>query len=136
MNKNKVFWSEAEKSAIAERAADLRDNRPDLAGLPLLRAAMNVLPAHRRRKLIAMSQASWFEGAVAAEIRRRDLESKVEVELAPIFQSHAQHHLEWRAEHMAALCRHEKLLKSILKDLDLICRRLADEKEATGRSQA
>ena len=38
--KPRVFWSAAERSAIVQRALALRAERPDLAGLPLLLAAL------------------------------------------------------------------------------------------------
>lgn len=137
MKSAKVFWSDAEKAKIVSRAVELRPTRPDLAGLSLLRAAMAALPANRRRKVVALSQVPWFEEWVAAEVRTAELQGRVDEELAPIFKNHFEHHIEWRAQHMAALNRHEKLLELILRDLDLLVeRRLADEKEQTGSRQA
>lgn len=69
----KVFWSEAEKAAMIAEGVAVQAARPDLAGLPLLRAAMMVLPPQRRRKLIALSQAGWFEPGLKAEYERRRL---------------------------------------------------------------
>lgn len=67
----KVFWTDAEKAAIIAAAVAVQAERPDLSGLPLLRAAMEVLPPERRRKLIALSQADWFEPGLKAEHERR-----------------------------------------------------------------
>src|SRR4051794_6872895 len=74
--KSKVVWTDDEKDRIVKRAVDLKRDRPGLAGLALLRASLEVLPAHRRRQFIAISQAPWFPKQVAAELKRRDLESR------------------------------------------------------------
>ncbi|WP_143206400.1 hypothetical protein [Singulisphaera sp. GP187] len=73
-----MFWTSREKEKIVSRAVDIQSDRPDLAGLPLLRAAMTAIPAERRRKLIAVTQAPWFEEGVAREIRSRKSRSRAE----------------------------------------------------------
>lgn len=73
--RNKVVWTEKEKSLIVCRAIEVQRERPDLAGLPLLRQAMGVLPATRRRKLIAVTQAPWFEVHLKEEILKRRTEN-------------------------------------------------------------
>lgn len=92
---SRVFWTDAEKRLIVERAADLRKERPDLSGLPLVRAAMRVLPAGRRRKLIAQSQVSWFEGALADEIRMREIEARAQGDLYDLLRGHDEFHRQW-----------------------------------------
>lgn len=52
-------------------AIDAQRMRPELSGLPLLRVAMKVLPPDRRRKLIAITQAIWFEKGCEEESHRR-----------------------------------------------------------------
>ena len=69
--REKIVWSDAERAAIAARAVDLVAEDPKLTGLPLLRAALQVLPVERRRRLIALSQAPWFLPMVREEIVRR-----------------------------------------------------------------
>lgn len=77
--KPKVFWTDAEKEAITEEAVKLREERPDLASLPLLRSAMQVLPANRRRSVLAISQAAWFEPSLKAEIEKRRSSSVIPI---------------------------------------------------------
>jgi hypothetical protein len=71
---SRVFWTDAEKAVVLETAAELLAKRSDLSGLPLLREAMCSLPIDRRRKLIAVTQAPWFERGL--ERARRRLEGK------------------------------------------------------------
>lgn len=80
----KVFWTEREKSLIVRRAIEVQRERPDLAGLPLLRQAMSVLPASRRRKLIAVTQAPWFEERIKDEIAKRQAESQLDYNQATV----------------------------------------------------
>lgn len=69
--KERVFWSDTEKQALTRRALELRDERPDLAGLPLLRQAMLALPIVRRRRIVASGQVEWFESGMADAMRAR-----------------------------------------------------------------
>jgi hypothetical protein len=75
-NKSRVYWTEPERRQIVDRAADVQRIRPDLAGLPLLRVAIQSLPLDRRRDIVALSQASWFEEAIVAESKRREARIK------------------------------------------------------------
>jgi hypothetical protein len=68
---SKVRWSDAEKRLIVCNAADIQAARPDLAGLPLLRQAVKMLPASRRRDVGTLSRVEWFEPALRDEVRRR-----------------------------------------------------------------
>jgi len=76
-SQHRVSWSSEEKSKIIEHALTLRQARPDLAGLPLLRSAINVLPLNRRRKVISVSQVAWFEPWLADAVRCVELEKKL-----------------------------------------------------------
>lgn len=69
--RERVFWSDAEKQALIRRALELRDERPDLAGLSLLRQAMLALPIDRRRRIVASGQVEWFESGMADAMRAR-----------------------------------------------------------------
>lgn len=88
----RVVWTEGERVRLIARAVETQAAHPDLAGLPLLRASMAVLPVSRRRKLVAVTQAPFFEAGVAAEIRRRTSEAKAEDGLAPILKGQAVTH--------------------------------------------
>ena len=70
-HRDRVIWTDNEKAAIISDAADLQANHPNLAGLRLLRAAIAAMPHARRRKLVAVTQAAWFEPMFAEELRRR-----------------------------------------------------------------
>lgn len=76
----RVFWTDAEKQLIVGRAVDIRDTRPDLAGLGLLRQAIEMLPTNRQRAVVSLSQASWFEPALEGATKLR--EAKVVARLA------------------------------------------------------
>lgn len=67
----RIVWTDEEKVKIIRRAASNQQRRPDLSGLPLLRESLLAIGQDRRRKLIAMSQAPWFDEALATEIARR-----------------------------------------------------------------
>jgi hypothetical protein len=69
--RTKVVWTDAEKSVIVKRAFEIQRDDPGLAGLSLLKATIKTLPPNRRRRLIALSQAEWFEPRLAAETRLR-----------------------------------------------------------------
>ena len=71
---SRVIWTDREKAEMVSAVAELRTERADLSGLPLLREAMTSLPINRRRKLIAVTQAPWFERDL--ELERRRLEAK------------------------------------------------------------
>lgn len=102
----RVVWTAREKDDLIRRAVDIQSEHPDLAGLPLLRAAMHVLPETRRRHLLAVTQAPWFEPGVTAEVRRRTMEIRAGTDLGAVMREHAHitdeinvlHH-EWLAFH-------------------------------------
>jgi len=105
----KVFWSDPEKALVAKEAIDIQRSKPELSGLPLLRAAMRTLPMSRRRKITAMSQVKWFEDWVASENRRRSIQSEEDhVGLKPL-----QMHDSWRREQMESMARTERLLEKL-----------------------
>jgi hypothetical protein len=68
----KVFWNAAERAKLVSAAADIRADKPGLAGLPLIRQAMLTLPVDRRRDLSTLNRVAWFDEALRAEVRRRD----------------------------------------------------------------
>lgn len=70
----RVAWSEEEKHRIVRNAVDIQRQRPELSGLSLIRAAIAMLPPHRRRKLISLSQVAWFDPYVETESRLREVE--------------------------------------------------------------
>lgn len=92
-SQGKIFWSDSEKTRIISEAADIQNRRPDLSGLPLLRAAMAVMPPSRRRKVAALSQAPWFEPGITDEIKRREMEAKANANLAPLLKVNADANL-------------------------------------------
>jgi len=59
--RGRVFWTDREKSDLIHRAESIQRMRPDLAGLPLLRAAIRSMPTNRRRNLVSLTQVPWFE---------------------------------------------------------------------------
>jgi hypothetical protein len=75
----KIIWTSAEKYAVVDRAIEIQADHPELAGLPLLRAGMDALKPDRRRKLIALSQAEWFEPALGVAMKLRAIEEKERV---------------------------------------------------------
>ena len=84
--RKKITWTDAEKTQIAETAARLQREDPSLAGLALLRAALRAMPPERRRKVIAISQASWFDPAVRRERDRQDAREAAQAAIAPVLQ--------------------------------------------------
>lgn len=130
----RVIWTDAEKAAVVRRAVDTQRDHPDLAGLPLLRVAMNVLPPTRRRKLIAVTQAPFFEPAVVAEIKRRTAEERLEGDLIPIAKQNASHnaaisacqarffslHEEWRNDQAANHIELIGVLRATLVELKIL----------------
>ncbi len=56
---------------ITVAAFDIQKERPDLAGLALLRKAIQTLPKDRQRTLISLSQAEWFEPGLEIETKIR-----------------------------------------------------------------
>lgn len=117
--RSKVFWTEAEKKKVVQRAREIQANHPDLAGLPLLRAAITALPPARRRKLIAVSQAAWFEDGLKAEVRMAELEVKMRDPHLILDQARnkmIEDHYEMYA----------KLLKDILEELRTLNRKLGN----------
>ena len=108
----RVVWTDLEKDALIRTSVDVQAENPDLAGLPLIRVAMSVLPGYRRRKLIAVTQAPWFEPGIARETKRRTAEMLASSEILPISRANAEAsreiadngrewldcHREWRAE--------------------------------------
>ena len=102
-DKVKVFWSADERLLLARRAADLTVDHPELNGLALLRAAMEVLPPDRHRPLIALSQADWFRKMVQDEIQRRNLEDRLSSDAATAVREHIEKMQGWYAEQFARL---------------------------------
>jgi hypothetical protein len=86
----KVFWTEAEKKLIASAALEIQQERPNLAGLSLLRQAIRKLPKIRQRKLISLSQAEWFEPALEIEARLRKAEEPIENEKVQMLKEGVQ----------------------------------------------
>ena len=97
---------EAEKADLIDRAVDLQKERPDLSGLPLLREAMLVLPADRRRKLLTLNRADWFEPGVRLEVKRRHEAATAPIRIAiheedpyvPFLKGTVKAAEEWRSE--------------------------------------
>jgi hypothetical protein len=65
--------------------------RPDMVGLPLLREAMMALPPTRRRKVIALTQAAWFDNGLKGEIKRVADEKRLTEPLLQMAQARNQH---------------------------------------------
>lgn len=116
--RSKVFWSDIEKAMIVKRAVDLREERPGLAGLPLLRASLDVLPAHRRRDLIALSQALWFTRMVGDETKRREMEAKLQDNTVSVLRENRGQHTEWMSEHIARFDRLLAHVEGVSHDLE------------------
>ena len=83
----KVHWTPEERTIIVGKAADLICEDSGLGHLDLLRAGIDLLPADRRRKVIAMSQVPWFPKLVREEMARRATQDK-------LFYNTANHVLE------------------------------------------
>ncbi len=78
--KRPIHWTQPERDTIVQRAADLRAEDPSLAGLPLLRKALHVLPVDRRRGNIrSLAQVPWFEEGLKAVITERNKTAKAEM---------------------------------------------------------
>jgi hypothetical protein len=71
----KVFWSDREKNQLAKLAAIIQAERPDLAGLALLRAAIKKLPLGRQRRVVSLTQVAWFEPALDLAVKARKAEA-------------------------------------------------------------
>jgi hypothetical protein len=72
---------------MRDRAVEILEALPDMGGMRLLRAAMMALPPARRRKLVAVTQAPWFERAVAVEIERRSKLQRSRADVAPTIRA-------------------------------------------------
>jgi hypothetical protein len=117
MNKEKVFWSNSEKTKMISKAIDIQREKPELAGLPLLRAAMLTLPQSRRRRLVALSQVPWFEDAIKSEIKQRLTDDKDwSQEILPHHLVWSQMHEEWRREQIESIGKLEQVLNQIHQD--------------------
>jgi hypothetical protein len=129
--KPRVAWTDDEKAKIVGRAVQVQAEHPDLAGLPLLRASMSIFPASRWRKLIAVTQAAWFEPGVAAEVKMRTNEERARGSVAPLIKAQVAEqaaqaaswmniHRAWQNEEHADHVETVFLLKSILGELQAI----------------
>lgn len=76
----RIAWSPAERTTMLQRAAAIQAERPDLSGLPLLRAAMQSLPPGRRRKIRSLSAAPWFEPGMRLIARANLAQTPVRLE--------------------------------------------------------
>lgn len=76
----RIVWSPAEQAAMIQRAAAIQAERPELSGLPLLRAAMQSLPPERRRRVRALSEAAWFEPGMRLTARANLAQTPVRLE--------------------------------------------------------
>lgn len=132
---DKVYWTTAEKRQACCAALDIQASRPDLAGLPLLRAAIKTLPKDRQRRLVSLSQTGWFEEGMAVEAKLRaanaqsvdptlsalghQQESTLKIE-AHTHATAAQrvaleiHHRDWRTDQLTVLGH----IDDIVADLD------------------
>jgi len=68
---------------------DTQAERPDLTGVPLLRAAIRALPESRRRNITTMSQASWFDEAVREESSSRAARAADEFQIGPVLKQNS-----------------------------------------------
>lgn len=75
---SRITWTSAEKSKVIAQAVETQQKRPELAGLPLIRVAMQVLPVDRRRHLNAIAQVPWFDPALAEAVQRRTVGEKLD----------------------------------------------------------
>jgi hypothetical protein len=110
----KIIWSDAERAAIAARAVDIVAEQPKLTGLPLLRAALQVLPIERRRRLIALSQTPWFLPKVREEIARRGCTDQ-ESEMTDLIRETLLTQKGWRDRHLADLDSMQGVLRQLLE---------------------
>jgi hypothetical protein len=70
--KQKVFWTDAEKSAVVSSAIQIRTHHVPDGLLELFRLAQReALPESRRRKLRSVNEVPWFEEMLNSELRRR-----------------------------------------------------------------
>lgn len=109
----RVVWTAGERSRLIREAADMQAEYPDLAGLPLLRAAMGALAPTRRRRLLAVTQAPWFEKGVAEEIKRRTSELKASASMVPVANSFILTQKGWHDEHVAWMESTERLFRMV-----------------------
>jgi hypothetical protein len=79
----KVFWTDDEKRQLCCAALDIQKERPDLAGLALLRQAIRTLPEDRWRKLTTLAREKWFEAGmeIEAKLRAAQADSAVTTEI-------------------------------------------------------
>jgi len=116
--KTKIFWSDTERIQITKRAADLMDERPGLSGLPLLRAALEILPEDRRRGLIALSQARWFTRMVQEEVDRREMERRAQDDTTGILREHRAHHESWMEQQLSRFDRMVPALERVAHETE------------------
>lgn len=116
-----VFWTHEEKRRLCGVALDIHEERPDLAGLSLLRAAVKTLPLDRQRRIVTLSQAEWFEAGMAAEAKLRAADQKQGHPTLPVLTSNAANTTkvventaasartaeQWRLEHLDWMARVE-----------------------------
>lgn len=82
----RIVWTDAEKAMIIDEALNVQRSRADLAGLPLLKAAIKSLPEGRRRRVIPLPQTPWFELALQrrADVMTQAQKGGIERHLAEI----------------------------------------------------
>ena len=112
--RKKIVWSDAERAAIASRAVDLVSENPKLTGLHALRAALDILPVARRRRLIALSQAPWFLPMLRAEIARRAQDSRPD-EATDIMRETLVTQQGWRDKHLAEMDSVQDVLHQLVE---------------------
>ena len=67
----RIVWTETERRALANKAAALQADDPSMAGLPLLREAMKILPSDRRRRVQSMLQIPWWDRELASAVQSK-----------------------------------------------------------------
>ena len=81
-SKTKVFWNEHEKRVLCAEAARLLHGLHATRKLDALMKAQAVLPANRRRKLLALTGMAWYEQGLSREIEILKLQTS-QAEVAP-----------------------------------------------------
>lgn len=128
---SRIIWSEAERAQIVTRAVDLKYEQPQLSGLALLRAATEVLPEDRRRRLIALSQAPWFSEMFADMFARQAalIVAEGDVKALREFQLDWKAiHLDWKKIHTEFFDNCQEWVPAILEQLKTLTEEVRDLK--------
>ncbi len=112
---SRIVWTASERATIGGVAAETQRERPELSGLPLLRVAMKSLPINRRRKLVAVTQAPWFEMGLSEESRRRTAAGTGAATRVVAVESAADPYMPILAATREATKRHADTIESICK---------------------